>query len=74
MKKQNIKTLKLTRRVVSKISDLDKTVGGTDSFGRQECMEDFTLGCSPTFNLECPHYPTYELTEIDTCSAPQNCW
>ncbi len=72
MKKQHIKNLKLTRRIVSKVSELNETVGGGDSFGIERCMEDFTLGCSPTFELQCPGGTL--MTDAAGCSAPPNCF
>jgi hypothetical protein len=75
MKKQNIKNLKLTRKTISKISEVNQTlVGGVDSFGPERCMEDFTLGCSPTFLTNCPPPPTTLLTDGDTCSQAPNCF
>jgi hypothetical protein len=65
MKKKHVKNLKLHKKVVSKINELNKTVGGNDSFGPEQCMEEFTLGCSPSFLRQCP--PTKD-------TDPQYCW
>jgi hypothetical protein len=79
MKKQNIKTLKITKSTISKMNELQKVYGGgtgdggSDSFG-PECMEDFTLGCSPTFLNQCPSGPMCLISDGYTCTQPQYCW
>ena len=75
MKKKSITNLKLTKKTVSKINELNQTiVGGEDSFGPERCMEDFTLGCSPTFQTQCPVPPTTLITDAENCTSPQYCW
>lgn len=80
MKKQKLKGLNLSKRIVSKLSDASAVKGGR-SIGCETnhpncmepsgvsaclpCMEDFTEGCSPSFLNQCP---------VTTNTAPTYCW
>ncbi|WP_299883610.1 hypothetical protein [uncultured Lacinutrix sp.] len=65
MKKKNLKNLVLSKNTVSRFSKHKVNGGGTMSTtpdcatGNNPsaiivCMEDFTLGCSPSFMGQCP--------------------
>ncbi|WP_298515624.1 hypothetical protein [uncultured Kordia sp.] len=78
MKKQKVKNLSLSKKTVSKINELNQVVGGTGTMSTVPgcasdsevsaiilCMEDFTLGCSPSFLRQCPNTKDTD---------PQYCW
>ncbi|MEM6720397.1 MAG: hypothetical protein AAF611_13815 [Bacteroidota bacterium] len=69
MKKKRIENLKLKKNTVSKINELNKTVGGEDSFQPEGCFEEFTWGCSPSFLQQCTRPPV----SVTECTQPPFC-